>query len=600
MAPRVLAFANNSTNRAMECIKLVQKMHFASENTSGESSVEPKPIDDRIVLFDVEVYPNLFVVCWKYEGTDETVRMLNPTAHEVEGLFQYKLVGFNNRRYDNHILYARFMGYNNEELHRLSQKIIANNRSAMFGEAYNLSYADIYDFSSKKQSLKKFGIELGLHHMELDLPWDEPVPEDMWDKVVEYCVNDVMLTEAVFKDRQQDFVARQILSELSGLSINDTTQNHTARIVFGGDRNAQDAFQYTDLSEMFPGYTYDMGVSTYRGEVVGEGGYVYAEPGIYENVSLLDVASMHPTSIELLNLFGDYTENFSALKQARIAIKHKDYDTAKVMLGGKLGPFLNDPEQAEALSYALKIVINIVYGLTSAKFDNPFRDSRNIDNIVAKRGALFMIDLKHFVQELGYQVVHIKTDSIKIPHLKKHDIGKVLDFGKKYGYDFEIEDVYRKFCLVNDAVYVAKSADTDQWIAVGAQFQHPYVFKTLFTGEKITFDDLCETKSVQQGAMYLDFEYDRPMPLQTGLKGMGFVGRTGRFVPVKIGGGILYRVKDDKFFTVTGTKGFLWVEAGMVKPMGLDKQIDMRYYDRLVEDAVKTIEKFGSFEELVA
>ena len=53
------------------------------------------------------------------------------------------------------------------------------------------------------------------------------------------------------------------------------------------------------------------------------------------------------------------------------------------------------------LAYALKIAINIVYGLTSAKFDNPFRDIRNKDNIVAKRGALFMIELKHALQERG-------------------------------------------------------------------------------------------------------------------------------------------------------------------------------------------------------
>jgi len=32
---------------------------------------------------------------------------------------------------------------------------------------------------------------------------------------------------------------------------------------------------------MFPGYKFDRGVSTYRGEETGEGGYVYAEPGIY-------------------------------------------------------------------------------------------------------------------------------------------------------------------------------------------------------------------------------------------------------------------------------------------------------------------------------
>ena len=115
---------------------------------------------------------------------------------------------------------------------------------------------------------------------ELDLPWDQPVEEGMWQKVEDYCVNDVISTEAVFEAREQDFVARYILAALSGLSVNHTTQQHTARIIFGNDKNPQKRFVYTDLSEMFPGYTFDGKESTYRDEVTSEGGYVYSEPGI--------------------------------------------------------------------------------------------------------------------------------------------------------------------------------------------------------------------------------------------------------------------------------------------------------------------------------
>ena len=84
------------------------------------------------------------------------------------------------------------------------------------------------------------------------------------------------------------------------------------------------------------------------------------------------------------------------------------------MFDGKLAKYLDDPGKAKALAQALKIAINSVYGLTAAKFDNAFRNPLNIDNIVAKRGALFMIDLRHAVEEQGYKVIHIKTDSIKI------------------------------------------------------------------------------------------------------------------------------------------------------------------------------------------
>jgi len=47
--------------------------------------------------------------------------------------------------------------------------------------------------------------------------------------------------------------------------------------------------------------------------------------------------------------------------------------------------------------------INSVYGLTSAKFDNKFRDPRNADNIVAKRGH-YSCRSKYAVQEKGFVV----------------------------------------------------------------------------------------------------------------------------------------------------------------------------------------------------
>lgn len=590
MRPKILAFANNSTNQAEYCVKLVAQMKFKSDNNSiGGSDYE----NDEIAFFDVEVFPNLFVVVWKFEGKDkEPVIMINPTPSEIEEILKLKLVGFNCRRYDNHILYARYIGYDNKQLFELSQKIINNSRNAFFGEAYNISYTDIYDFSSKKQSLKKFQIELGIHHKELGIKWDEPVPEEMWPLVVEYCVNDVMATEAVFNARKQDFIARQILADLSGLSVNDTTQNHTAKIIFGNDPKPQSKFIYTDLSEMFPGYKFENGKSEYRGEDPKEGGYVYAEPGMYTNVALLDVASMHPNSLINMNMFGPYTKKYKELMDARLAIKHKEFDRAKNMLGGILGKYLKNEEDADALSYALKIVINIVYGLTSAKFDNKFRDPRNIDNIVAKRGALFMIDLKHEVQKRGWTVAHIKTDSIKIPEANKDIIDFVIEFGKKYGYDFEHEVTYEKICLVNDAVYIAKDTN-GKWHAIGAQFSHPYVFKTLFSGEPIEFNDLCETKAVTT-ALYLDMNEDLP----DGEHDYHFVGKAGLFCPIKpgAGGGLLMREKEGKYYAATGTKGYRWLEAEMVKELNKEDDIDLTYHRTLVDKAIATISKYGDFE----
>ena len=591
MKPSVISFAANSSHNADYCLKKVTEMKFASEEISSATTGKYK--SDKYVFYDVEVFPNLFVVVWKMEGKDP-VKMINPSPIDIEDLLRFKLVGFNNRRYDNHILYARLVGYDNEQLFRLSQRIVEGHRTAMFGEAYNLSYADVYDFSSKKQSLKKFEIELDIHHQELGLPWDEPVPEELWEKVADYCINDVVATEAVFDARKQDFIAREVLADISGLTVNDTTQMHTAKIIFGNDPKPQSKFVYTDLSEMFPGYTFEAGHSQYRGEDPGEGGYVYAEPGMYSDVALLDIASMHPNSLINLNAFGPYTDNFKQLLDARLAIKHKDFDSARKMLGGALAPYLESEDQAKDLAYALKIVINSVYGLTSAKFDCKFKDPRNVDNIVAKRGALFMIDLKHEVQDRGYTVAHIKTDSIKIPNADQEIIDFVMEFGKRYGYMFEHEATYSKLCLVNQSTYIAKDAADGHWTATGAQFQVPYVFKTLFSHEPLVFKDFCETKTVTS-SLYLDMNED----LDEDQHDYHFVGRAGSFCPIKpgCGGGLLLRqTKDGGFAFATGTKGFRWMEAEMVSSLHKEDDIDDLYYKNLVDDAVKEISLYGDFE----
>ena len=636
MRPSVLSFAAGSTNQADYCIKLVNKMQFKSE----EASAGVENDDSKIVFYDVEVFPNLFLVNWKIAGEGKpVVRMINPTPTEIEELLKYRLVGFNCRRYDNHILWARMMGYTNEQLYNLSQRIINGSANCFFSEAYNVSYTDVYDFSAKKQSLKKWEIELGIHHQELGLPWDQPVPESMWTKVAEYCDNDVIATEAVFDHLVADWTARQILADMAGMTVNDTTNTLTTRIIFKNNRKPQSQFNYRDLSQpvhdldeetyeflaeaapemmsqthgeagsllpYFPGYKFEHGKSTYRGEKVGEGGRVYAEPGMYGNVALLDIASMHPHSVIAECLFGvEFTRRFKEIVDGRVNIKHEAWEIVNNMLDGVLTPYIqmviDGKMKTKDLANALKIAINSVYGLTSASFDNPFRDPRNIDNIVAKRGALFMIDLQHEVQERGFTVAHIKTDSIKIPDATPEIIQFVMDFGKKYGYTFEHEATYEKMCLVNDAVYIAKYKDGEhagEWTATGKQFQVPYVFKKLFSKEPIEFEDMCETMSVST-SLYLDMNEE----LSEEEHNYHFIGKVGSFCPIKpgCGGGVLLREGKDKegnlkCSAATGSKGYRWLESEMVKEMNKEDCIDKSYYDNLVTEAAKTITVYGDLE----
>jgi len=699
-------FAANSTHHADYCLGLLDTIKFKSKDHEEEVSeitdwsvAEVENDNEPVTIYDVETFKNLFVICWKYYDVDmPVITMINPTPDECLEFSKKKLVGFNCRKYDNHIVYGRIQHLTLEGLFELSQSIILNkSKSVFYGPAYDMSYTDIYDYCSKKQSLKKWEIELNnkcqsdydkankfhkdglsdeeiskkldipidtvqlyiskpyqpIVHKELGIPWDEPVPESRWEEVASYCCNDVLATEAVFK--------------------------LTQKIIFGNERHPQSSFNYRNMAEgadhclfddeytcftsdekpVFPGYEYkyvkilskngktEKGAfkSLYRGEEVGEGGYVYAEPGIYYNVALLDIASMHPSSAIAEWLFGKYTQNFQDIVNARIFIKHKDFESAKKLFNGKLAKYLDDPDQAKQLAQALKIAINSVYGLTSASFENPFKDPRNKDNIVAKRGALFMINLKHQVQKRGFTVAHIKTDSIKIPNATPEIIQFVMDYGKLYGYNFEHEATYDKMCLANNAVYICYH--DGKWDATGTQFQVPYVFKTLFSKEPIEFSDMCETKSVTgDSALYLDMneflpdvselekEYDKKLKelnkndndiLREDLDQLSnqiakghnyqFVGRVSSFCPVKdgCGGGLLYRCKDGKYYSVAGSsieleeehngkivkikKTYRWLEADVAN--NLNTPIARDYYDYLVVEARKAISVHGDVDEFI-
>lgn len=649
----IYIFAMNSTNNSDYCLDLVDKMHFKSKDVS-----EPVKKETPIIFFDVEVFPNLFLVNWKLPGEDQPVhRMINPTSEEIEELLYYRWIGFNNRRYDNHIMYARLMGYSNEQLYHLSQRIIVlKDKDAMFQEAYNWSYTDVYDFASagNKMGLKKLEILMKMHHKELNFKWDEPVPKDKWEYVAEYCDNDVIATEAAFNYLKGDWLSRLILADLADMTPNDTTNSLTTKLIFGNNKKPQSSFNYRFMGDesqideimtkrmikesgldldleftkfdkfgrpIFPGYSFEAGVSIYRGEEVGEGGYVYAEPGMYGNVGLDDVESMHPSSIEDEELFGpEYTKKFVELKAARLAIKHEDWDTVHKLMDGKLDKYVEKVKSGEItskqLANALKTAINSVYGLTSAAFNNPFRDSRNKDNIVAKRGALFMINLKYEVQKRGYTVAHIKTDSIKIPDVDNDIIEFIKKYGNLYGYNFDYEAIYDKMCLVNDAVYIAKYATKDKcarewgfipgdnkksggkWTATGKQFQIPFIFKTLFSKEELEFDDFCLTKSVSS-ALYLDMNET----LKDDEHNYQFVGKVGSFCPIKPGrgGGLLLRESgEDKFAAAEGTKGYRFLEAEDVLKLNKEDDIDKSYFVEMANKAIDSINEYGDYEWFVS
>ena len=638
MRMAVLKFAMTSSNQAEYCIKLVSQMPFSTIETEEELNQSEMIVDDKdITFYDIEVFPNLLLICWKKYGQPGVI-WYNPTPEKIKELMKHNLVGFNNRKYDNHIIYNRMLGASNLDMYHQSQQIINNQMSAMMQPAYGISYADLYEMMDIKQSLKKWEIELGIKHDELEFPWDQPLPEDEWARCAEYCMNDVIATEELFKSSagQDAYTARKILCELTDMPINFKTQTLAEKFLFGDDPRPQDKFVWYDLAKEFPGYKYSYGKSDYLGEDPSEGGYVYSEPGVYKDVWLLDVESLHPHSLIALNYFGPYTPKFAALVKCRMHIKHKEFDLAAHAfdeidpeLSRKLAPFLKDLSQAGGLGHAMKIIINIVYGMTSAKYDNKFRDPRNVDNIVAKRGALFMMMLKRELQAMGQQVIHVKTDSFKLPGANE----KIYEYCQKraheFGYNFDHEATFSRLALVNKAVIIGEFAYPEykagEWEPTGAQFAFPYVYKKLFSGEDLVEDDFAILKSVKSSILLGDRfigknaqfyasktgedlfrtgEVDLAKKVQTRVNGQmkkdpdGYINITKISKELNITDEEVGEIMESGFKpkmvetrnSIAGTKGFKWNLWSDYKGK---EDIDVKYYEDLVEDAVKNIYSVG-------
>ena len=398
----------------------------------------------------------------------------------------------------------------------------------------------------------------------------------------------------------------------------------------------------------------------FRGIDVGRGGYSYSEPGIYSNVALIDVVSLHPHSMIAMNYFGKYTQRFKDILDTRVAIKEGNFEKARQMFDGALAKYLDDESNADALAQALKIAINSCYGLTSANFPNAMRDERNVNNIVALRGALFMKTLLDNLTSKGILVCHLKVDSMKIPNATPEIIDYCQQFAHKYGYKFDHEASYDRICLIDKANYIAAYMNEKEcmsrygyvpsanrknfkkhnhpWTATGDAFQHPYIFKTLFSGEPVEFKDMCETKTVKDAAIYLDANEGmnnvedaekemerrvfnqtqadpsdpkkRPKKLDERFKGFNdkslqeyineghcyqFIGRAGSFFPVEngVGGGWLVSLRNGKFSSVSGAKGYRWMESERAKELCMQEQYNRRYFEKLDDDAIKEINFFG-------
>ncbi|WP_419630417.1 hypothetical protein [Thiolapillus sp.] len=169
-------------------------------------------------VYDCESYPNYFLIAARRAGggpvrtwelRDERVASIDDRKLAWEFFKSETHIGFNNRNYDDWVIAAYILGYAAEEINKISQEIITGDgvRALWSHRALSARYneisghhIDLMAISPIFASLKSYGTRLHAPSIQ-SLPYDpgDVLSVDQMDDVAEYCINDLELTERLYK-----------------------------------------------------------------------------------------------------------------------------------------------------------------------------------------------------------------------------------------------------------------------------------------------------------------------------------------------------------------------------------------------------------------
>lgn len=445
--------------------------------------------DSELVFFDTEVYKNLFILVTKRHADKNCKAYVNPPLKVLEEIihpFCKYWIGYNNNFYDNLILYKlkKLLKSNQNysvimpELKKFSDGIINKyDKSIEYGKI--TTYLDFYKLCPKDKSLSKLKYELNYPCLETPYSFDVDIQPEQIDECVNYCVNDVLGLEYAFFQPQyyQKYLAHKSLCKMVDIQVSNSTNTTTGVLIFGHTSNLWRKSQLklpnlTEYMQNIPGYE-NAKFEVIPGETnitgrfingntsydINRGGENKTVPGKHTNVVSLDVDSMYVTTFINTHYFGDFTERIKQLRDVRLALKRKDLPEVN-RLYKEFGEFItNEHIDFKLASDMLKLCLNSLYGLSSASFDNFMKLRENETNLIANLGNIMMNELYQNCISKGWKVVHIKTDGIKIADCTDEMIAYCIDFAKKWGYNFSIDEKYKEFLIIDKANYIGITED---------------------------------------------------------------------------------------------------------------------------------------------
>ncbi len=427
--------------------KLSPKLRYINDNKLYPNY---KPVDITSLTFDIEVYnrrgfpdPNhdkIISIAYVYEGREEVI------SEEDEGQLISKFFDVI-RAYDPDIL----VGYNIEEfdLPYLLKRAKLNNIDINSISRYDLPVLSniipgriIFDVYNLINLMSKFSLldldEYSLSHVyykifnEKKIELDRERLWEIWDRdkksVIAYNLSDAKATDRIYKKFLPLILE---LSNLSKMYLQDLIRSYSSKIV----ENLIIAEGYDKF--IIPD-------EEYREEDSYQGGYVLTpNPGVYNNIAVLDFASMYPSIIVSNNIDyytykdGEFLKSPLGLIPSILKNIIEQRLSYKAILRERKDPGL------EAKVQALKILANSFYGYMA------YRRSRFYIKEGAEKvtqiGREMIKNVISIANQSGFQVIYADTDSVFLLYKDENDVYEFLDRinNKLEGMmRLELEDLY--------------------------------------------------------------------------------------------------------------------------------------------------------------
>jgi hypothetical protein len=419
---------------------------------------------DDLLFYDVEVFSqDSFVVFKNIEK--KLIRVFkNNFAMLADFVRGRTLVGYNNYSYDDKILTYMYEGKSQYLIKQLNDKIIGGESVKYINKPIFKSLDCYQEIDVSRPSLKKIEGNMGRMILESSVPFtiQRGLTEEEYQNTLMYCMYDVDMTINVFKERyssyfQPKFSLLDMLDKPNASKWNTTTIS--ANLLLDKPLPKWDSVRIpNDMWSMVPLQVVDMWSKEssvvnqvrYRNEKkvkqtkIEEFGcnIVFAYGGLHgehktikraKNVKLLDVVSMYPNIILLLNVLGHASEKYKEILKRRISIKHID----------------------KILSDALKLILNSVYGNLKNQYSTLNNPMAALS--VCIYGQISLYQLCRYISPF-VEIININTDGVAfIPN----DNGYVMAF-KQWEKDFGLQLEEKEFDIfiakdVNN--YITKKGD---------------------------------------------------------------------------------------------------------------------------------------------